>query len=132
MNLIFSSTRNIPVDELIELYRRAGLPRPIGDRSRMQKVLENSNLVVSAWDQNKLVAVSRCITDWEWSCYLADLAVDPEYQQHGIGRKLIDTTREQLGPRVMLLLLSVPTAMDYYPKVGFNKENRAFSIERSE
>jgi hypothetical protein len=30
----------------------------------------------------------------------------------------------------MLLLLSVPTAMDYYPKVGFVRENRAFTIHR--
>jgi len=30
----------------------------------------------------------------------------------------------------MILLLSVPTALEYYPKVGFEKENRAFMISR--
>jgi hypothetical protein len=31
----------------------------------------------------------------------------------------------------MTLLLSVPTAMEYYPKVGFVKEDRAFVIHRT-
>lgn len=34
--------------------------------------------------------------------------------------------------QVMILLLSVPTAMTYYPKVGFTKEDRAFAIFRTE
>jgi hypothetical protein len=44
---------------------------------------------------------------------------------------LIDLTKEKVGEQSMILLLSVPTAMEYYPKVGFEKENRAFSINRT-
>jgi hypothetical protein len=32
----------------------------------------------------------------------------------------------------MVLLLSVPTAMDYYPKVGFKKQESSFIIDREE
>ena len=91
---------------------------------------ENSNLVLTAWDGDQLVGVSRCITDWVWSCYLADLAVDPEYKKSGIGKGLIQETRNKVGEQSMILLLSVPTALEYYPKVGFEKENRAFMISR--
>ncbi len=91
---------------------------------------ENSNLIVSAWDKNKLIGVSRCITDWVWSCYLADLTVDPNYQKAGLGRKLIELTKEKVGNQTMILLLSVPSAMEYYPKVGFDKEDRSFAIPR--
>ncbi len=90
----------------------------------------NSNLIVTAWDDDALIGVSRCITDWVWSCYLADLAVDPGYQKMGTGKQLIDLTKEKLGEQSMILLLSVPTAMQYYPKVGFSKEDRAFLITR--
>jgi hypothetical protein len=31
----------------------------------------------------------------------------------------------------MLLLLSVPTAMEYYPKVGFKKVDNGFLIDRT-
>ena len=129
--IIIYKTGVIPVTEaIIELYDKAGLPRPTSDKERIQKMFENSNLVVTAWDNDKLVGISRSITDWVWSCYLADLAVDPGYKKSGIGKGLIQETRNKLGEQSMILLLSVPTALEYYPKVGFEKENRAFMISR--
>lgn len=119
-------------DQIVALYDEAGLPRPTTDRERIRKMYEHSNLIVTAWDNTKLVGVSRSITDWAWSCYLADLAVSPEYKKSGIGKKLIELTKEKVGDQVMILLLSVPTAMTYYPKVGFTKEDRAFAIFRTE
>ena len=77
------------------------------------------------------LGVSRSITDWVWCCYLADLAVRQDYKKAGIGKKLIELTKEKVGEQSMILLLSVPTAMEYYPKVGFTKEDRAFTILRT-
>lgn len=122
----------IPLAEQIaELYEKTEMPRPTKDTARIQAMFNNSNLVVTAWDQDKLVGVSRSITDWVWCCYLSDLAVDPYYKKSGIGKKLIELTRETVGEQSMILLLSVPTAMDYYPKVGFAKEDRGFLINRA-
>lgn len=117
-------------EQVIALYDKAGLPRPTADTGRIAAMYAHSNLIVTAWDGDLLVGVSRSITDWVWSCYLADLAIDPGYQKAGIGRKLIELTREKLGEESMILLLSVPTAFEYYPKVGFAKEDRAFIIPR--
>jgi len=118
-------------EQVIELYNAAGLPRPTHDLERIKTMFKNSNLIVTAWDGGKLIGVSRTVTDWAWSSYLADLAVSPVYQKSGVGRKLIEITREKIGEQSMLLLLSVPTAKDYYPKVGFVKEDRAFIIHRA-
>ena len=118
--------------QVVTLYDTAGLPRPTRDLQRIKRMFENSDLIVTAWDEDKLVGVSRTITDWVWGSYLADLAVSPDYKSSGIGKQLIELTREKIGEQSMLLLLSVPTAMDYYPKVGFVRENRAFIIHRTE
>lgn len=118
------------IEKIIELYDNCGLPRPTKDKQRMQMIFESSNLIISAWDGEKLVGLCRCITDWGWCTYLADLAVHTDYQKHKIGKTLIDLTREKTEDLTMILLLSVPTAFEYYPKVGFNKESRAFSIPR--
>jgi ribosomal protein S18 acetylase RimI-like enzyme len=117
--------------QVIELYDDAGLPRPTHDPERIKAMLDNSDLIVTAWDENKLVGVSRTITDWVWCSYLADLAVSPAYKRSGIGKKLIELTRQKIGGQSMVLLLSVPTAMDYYPRLGFVKETRAFTIHRT-
>ena len=117
--------------QVIELYNDADLPRPTHDPRRIRAMFENSDLIVTAWDENKLVGVSRTITDWVWCSYLADLAVSPGYKRSGIGKKLIELAREKIGEQSMLLLLSVSTAVDYYPKVGFARETRAFIMHRT-
>jgi ribosomal protein S18 acetylase RimI-like enzyme len=129
--IVYKSDIVPTAQQIIELYNDADLPRPTHDHRRIKAMFENSDLIVTAWDENKLVGVSRTITDWVWCSYLADLAVSPAYKRSGIGKKLIELAREKIGERSMLLLLSVPTAMDYYPKVGFVRENRAFIIHRT-
>ena len=122
----------VPIaQQIIELYNDAQLPRPTHDPQRMKAMFENSDLIVTAWVEDRLVGVARTITDWVWCSYLADLAVSPDYERSGIGKKLIELVREKIGEQSMLLLLSVPTAMDYYPRVGFLRENRAFIIHRT-
>ncbi len=122
----------IPETEaIIELYNSSGINRPINDKERIRKMYSNSNLVVTAWDKNQLVGISRSLTDYCYCCYLSDLAVRKEYQEHGIGKKLITLTKEKIGDQTMLLLLSSPTAMEYYPKVGFQKVDTGFIIKRT-
>lgn len=130
MEIMYRQDAIPSAEQIIELYGLAGLPRPIHDLYRIKKIYANSNLVITAWHDQKLVGVARSITDFAWSCYLADLAIHPEYQKSGIGTQLIKLTKSAVGDETMVLLLSVPTAMDYYPKVGFTKENRAFAMHR--
>lgn len=132
MKIHYSTDIRPTADQIIELYQNSGLPRPTNDKERIGKMYDNSDLVITAWDNDVLVGVSRSITDWVWSCYLADLAISPEYQKFGIGKKLIELTKEKVGDQSMVLLLSVPTAMEYYPKVGFTKQESSFIMNRKE
>mgnify|MGYP000844151247 CR=1 FL=1 len=131
MNINYSYERKPATQQVIELYDLSGLPRPTNDFTRIEKMYAHSNLIVTAWDGDALVGVSRSITDWFRSCYLADLAVHPDYKKMGIGKKLVALTKEKIGDQTMLLLLSVPSAMEYYPKIGLIKEDRAFTILRT-
>lgn len=132
MEITYRFDRIPTADQVIELYDNSGLPRPTGDKQRIQKMIENSDMIVSAWDNDLLVGVSRSITDWVWCCYLSDLAVREEYKKSGIGKQLIKLTREHVGEQSMVLLLSVPAAMEYYPKVGFVKQESSFIINRKD
>ena len=118
------------IDKVMELYADAGLSRP-QDKDRVVRMYSHSNLIVSAWDKTKLVGISRALTDFCYCCYLSDLAVRRKYQHHGIGRELIRLTKEKIGDETMLLLLSAPSAMEYYPKVGLAKVENGFIISRT-
>jgi len=132
MPLIYKTDIIPTAEQVIELYENAGLPRPTNDPERIGKMYANANLVITAWDDNTLVGVSRAITDWVWCCYLADLAVRSDYKASGIGKKLVQLTKEKVGEQSMVLLLSVPTAMEYYPKIGMEKVDNSFIIFREE
>ncbi len=128
--LEFSINGHVETGEVIELYRDAGLPRPIDDEERIERIYRGSNLIVTAREGEKLVGISRSITDGAWSCYLADLAVATSHQKTGVGRKLVELTKQAAGEESMVLLLSVPAAMEYYPKIGMERLDNAFIIWR--
>ncbi len=130
MEIIYKTDIRPTPEQIIELYENAGLPRPTNDIERIGKMYANANLIVSAWDGSQLVGVSRAITDWVWCCYLADLAVRKDYKTSGIGKQLIKLTKEKAGKQSIVLLLSVPTAMEYYPKIGMETVNNGFIIFR--
>ena len=131
MDIHYRLDRMPSPEQVIDLYTNAGLPRPTHDKARIQKMFVHADLVVTAWDGEQLVGLARSINDWVWSCYLADLAVRQEYQKAGVGKALLDLTKQQVGEESMVLLLSVPAAMAYYPKVGMQKVDNGFIIPRT-
>jgi predicted N-acetyltransferase YhbS len=130
MNLSFKTDIIPTARQVIELYKSAGLVRPVDDVERIAKMYEQSNLIITAWEGEVLIGVSRALTDFCYCCYLSDLAVRKEYQSKGIGKALIAKTKELIGEQSMLLLLSAPGAIEYYPKIGMEKVNNGFIIKR--
>lgn len=118
--------------DIIDVYDSSGIRRPTVDSERIAKMYANSNLVISAWSNDKLIAIARSITDFCFACYLSDLAVKKEYQKEGIGKKLIELTKKEIGNKTALILLSAPLAMKYYPKIGFDEIKNGFIIKRAE
>jgi GNAT superfamily N-acetyltransferase len=120
----------LDLDQVIELYRDStlGERRPIDDREIAAAMLRHANLVVTAWEGERLVGLSRTLTDFLYVGYLSDLAIALSHQRLGIGTQLIAKTRERMGPRSMLVLLAAPKAVDYYPRVGFKRHDSAWLL----
>ncbi|CEN52545.1 Histone acetyltransferase HPA2-related acetyltransferase [Capnocytophaga canimorsus] len=118
--------------QIIEVYQSSGIKRPIDNVARIEKMYVNSNIIITAWENKKLVGVARALTDFSYCCYLSDLAVRQEYQSEGIGKQLIEEVKKAIGTteEISLLLLSAPNAMEYYPKVGFEAIENGFIIKR--
>jgi ribosomal protein S18 acetylase RimI-like enzyme len=120
----------LTVNDVIRVFLNSGIRRPIDQPDRIQEMIEHANLIVSAWDGQKLIGIGRALTDFSFCCYLSDLAVDRDYQRTGIGRALVNAVLEQIGDRCSLILLSAPEAMEYYPKLGFEEIKNGFMIKR--
>ena len=132
MDIQFLTNKKITADEFVDVLNRStlGERRPVDDPECIKGMLEHADLTLTAWDGEKLVGVARSVTDFHYACYLSDLAVDLKYQKVGIGKKLIDLTQKQLGPKCKLILISAPAANEYYPRIGFEHQPRAWALPR--
>jgi predicted N-acetyltransferase YhbS len=126
----YQHSRPITEAEFIDLLERStlGERRPIDDPRSIAAMLQHANLLCTAWDDSKLVGVARSLTDFEYCCYLSDLAVDQKYQRAGIGRALIRLTQSRLGEKARIILLAAPKAVDYYRRIGFEAHQSAWVL----
>jgi N-acetylglutamate synthase-like GNAT family acetyltransferase len=129
-NIQYKVNAQLAVGDIIRVFDASGINRPTQDSERIKKMFTQANLIVSAWHDNVLVGLARGLTDHSYCCYLSDLAVDQTYQYQGIGNALLQKVRQVLSPEISLILLSAPSAMAYYPKVGFSQADNAFVIKR--
>lgn len=120
----------LDLDQVIELYIAStlGERRPVDDRARMERMLKEANLVVTAWDGDTLVGISRSLSDFAFATYLSDLAVHLAYQRKGIGKELIRRTQME-APQARIILLAAPKAVDYYPHVGLKHHPSAWILD---
>ncbi len=98
---------------------RSGRPRGHGARSIVP--------IARRWS-----AWRAAITDFSWCCYLSELAVSASAQGLGVGKGLIDETRRLIGPRVSLVLASMPDSVGFYERIGMPRQADTFWFKRSE
>ena len=132
MNISIEVNKTISTQQLIDVFNDSSLGqrRPVDDMACMTGMLENSNLLVSAWDGETLVGVARSLADFHYACYLSDLAVISSYQKLGIGKQLQIATQNQLGPKCKLILIAAPAANEYYQQIGFTHNPRCWILDR--
>jgi GNAT superfamily N-acetyltransferase len=118
--------------EFIRVLVRSRLAerRPIDRPDVIRAMLEGADIILTARAGERLVGVSRAISDFAYCTYLSDLAVDQAYQKRGIGRELIRRTHEAGGLHPDLILLAAPAARSYYPHIGMEAHDSCWVIRR--
>ncbi|MCL4460294.1 MAG: GNAT family N-acetyltransferase [Nitrospirae bacterium] len=131
MGIAYRVDAKIDVDLAIDLYHRStlGKRRPVGRPDIFEGMLTNASLTVSAWNNDRLVGIARTLTDFTYVAYLADLAVDVQYQRRGIGKALVRETRLRLAPSCTIVLFAAPDADSYYAGLGFVRNTRGWVLE---
>jgi GNAT superfamily N-acetyltransferase len=95
------------------------------DRKQAQTALENSLLVITAFDGDKPVGMGRIVGDGAVISYIQDLIVIPEYQRQAVGSGIIKRLIEYVdgctkqGTRMMLCLMCAKGREKFYEKHGF-------------
>ena len=67
--------------------------------NRAKTALDNALYKVIAYDGDRPVGMTRVVGDGGYVYFICDVIVRPEYQSHGLGRRLIEIPSRGWSPR---------------------------------
>jgi Acetyltransferases len=86
---------------------------------KLAVAMKNSGSVFTAWDGNKLIGLINVLDDNVMTAYIHYLLVDPDYQNRGIGKKLVQLVLEKYRDYLRIVLIAYDKEVDFYAKNGF-------------
>jgi len=119
-NILISSSKIPDQHQVIHLYEKLGWSAA-GKPQELYAGLIESHSLVTAWDSQKLVGLGNAISDGHLVVYYPHLLVHPNYQNLGIGRKIMDQMQTRYHGFHMQMLTADQHATDFYGKMGFQK-----------
>lgn len=131
MSILYRTDARPDAQLIAALYRASPLYRPVDDLDRIAAMYTGSNVVLTAWDGPKLVGILRGWTDGAYDGYVCDLAVLPEYQKRGVGRRLLEMCT-QSGARIQWVLRASKLATDYYRHLGWERIENGWEWKRED
>ena len=127
MHVVIKATKDLPKDQLTEIYRLnkwSSAEKP----ELLYKALTNSHTLITAWINDKLVGVANAISDGYLVVYYPHMVIHPEYQNKGIGTKMMEAMQKVYGGYHQQLLTADGKAVDFYKKCGFEKAGKTESM----
>lgn len=97
---------------------------------RLYKALMNSSTVLTVWDDQKLVGLTRVLDDTEMLAQIHYVLVDPAYQGKGIAGKMIEYVKEKY--KDFMYIDGMPEDKDnvpFYQKYGFSIMENGAAIQ---
>ena len=93
MDIIYNDTKkDLPSEQLHKLFMSVGWSNGSETSDMISNYnipFINSTLVISAWENERLIGAVRVLSDKIFRSIIYDLLVLPEYQNKGIGKELV-------------------------------------------
>lgn len=104
------------------------------DPATIQSAVTATDHFVHAWDGVKLIGTARVLTDGAYYATLWDVIVDPDYQNHGVGRALVERAVEQYVGRgfAFIALFSAEGKEGFYERLGFGPRPRGMNLNEAQ
>jgi ribosomal protein S18 acetylase RimI-like enzyme len=113
------------------MFSQAGWHEKAEDLDRLKQTAANSDIVVTAWDNDLMVGFARCTTDHVFNAQINNVVVDSRYRKRGIGTKMV-TAIITSNPKVTYLLRTEAHNQSFYRSMGFEPAEFAFVNKRKQ
>lgn len=87
----------------------------------ISRMVGASTCFYAAFHQDRLIGMGRAISDGISDAYIQDVAVHPDYQRLGLGRRLVDALTRELKEMgvTWIALIAEPGSELFYRQLGF-------------
>jgi len=122
MNITYDEMKkDLPSDQLRRLFISAGWSDDENDEmaQNFNSPFINSTLVISVWENERLIGAVRVLSDKIIRSVIYDLIIDPEFQNMGISKELVRRCISHF-PKSEWLVQTTADISNYYEKLGFN------------
>jgi predicted GNAT family acetyltransferase len=118
----------VDLAELSRLYQIA----PLGDKppEALATVFGHSMFTCFVYADGVLVGAGRVLADGLDCAYIADVAVHPDHQGHGLGTAIIRQLLALSQGHKKIILYANPGTEPFYARLGFLRMNTAMAIWR--
>lgn len=126
----YSTTDKLPTfEQFAHLHEASGLIKSKkGNYSKEQlfQAANNSWYHISIYDNDRLIAFGRMISDGVYQALICDVMVDPTYQKQGLGKKIIEELLNKCKESGIqsVQLFSAKGKQDFYKKLGFEERGQ--------
>lgn len=97
---------------------------------RLYKALMNSSTVLTVWDDEKLVGLTRVLDDTEMLAQIHYVLVQPEYQGRGIAGKMLEYIKEKYKDFLYIEVMPEDkNNVSFYTKHGFSVMENGAAIQ---
>jgi ribosomal protein S18 acetylase RimI-like enzyme len=127
----YSLEEKVDYECLLDLFKQVDWSDKTSDLERLKLMVENSQIVVTAWDDEKMVGFARCVTDYVFNGQINNVVVDQEYRGRGIGKELI-TCILSSSNKVTYILRGDPENIGFYKQIGFRDTDLSLVFNRYE
>ena len=114
---------SISTDEFLEVVEAVGWKTY--SKEQVDKALKNTMYMVKAMVNGKLAGIGRVVGDFSIVCMLSDICVKPEFQENGIGLKIVNELKQMIedgvkeGEKMQIELTPTAGNEEFYKKAGF-------------
>ena len=123
MDVTYSDTREIDMDQVLALYRAnhwssADKPRELAH------ALRHADTVITAWLGERLIGLGYALSDGALVVYYPHLLVLPDYHRRGVGRGIVERLMARYKDFHQHVLVADGDAIEFYKSCGFERAGR--------
>jgi len=127
----YFTDKSVDYNRLVALFNEVGWNDKTEDISRLYAMVENSQIVVTAWDEEKMIGFARCTTDYVFNGQINNVVVDSSYRRKGIGKVLINKILDS-SKQVTYMLRGSIRNEEFYRSLGFEDGPISLVYKREE